>query len=246
MTRRAVAALKADSQTQIIAVISKPADPRTAQRLHNELLKARKPVVVCLFGTEAVDEGRVRYARNLTDMADMLVEMAGGTRTAPSSPVTDLPRAVSPSQVCGLYTGGTLCSESAQTLDGMGVAHTLIDLGADQYTRGRAHPMIDPRLRASMLADLAHRPEVRAVLLDAVLGDLAHPDPAGVLLPPLAQIRERDEGKPASIFVTLVGTRRDPQNLDAQRKRLEQAGAFVFASNVEAATAAGRAAGGSV
>ena len=46
-------------------------------------------------------------------------------------------------RVRGLYSGGTLCKEAAHILPG----HELIDLGDDEFTVGRPHPMIDPRLR---------------------------------------------------------------------------------------------------
>ena len=131
-------------------------------------------------------------------------------------------------------------TEAAATLDGMGVPHTLLDLGADEYTRGRAHPMIDPRLRASMLAGLAARPDLGAVLLDVILGDLAHDDPAGAAVAALDELQAALDAPVPPVFVSLIGTRRDPQGLEDQRRTLERAGARVFASNVAAAAAAGR------
>jgi FdrA protein len=128
-------------------------------------------------------------------------------------------------------------------LDAMGVPHTLLDLGGDEYTQGRAHPMIDPRLRAGMLTDLAARSDVGAVLLDIILGDLAHDDPAGAIAPALAEFQANVQGPVPPIYVTLVGARRDPQGLSEQHARLEAAGAHVFAANVVAAGAAGRSIG---
>jgi hypothetical protein len=51
------------------------------------------------------------------------------------------------------------------------------------------------------------------------------------------------DGPPPPICVTLIGTRSDPQGLAEQRGKLEAIGAQVFASNVAAATAAGRSIG---
>lgn len=240
MTRRAVAALKADATVQIVVVISKPADRRVAQRLHRDLVKLHKPSVVCLLGAELEDEGPVHYATNLTDTARMVTELLGKDFIAPE----ELPNVNGPprpdTQVYGLFAGGTLCTEAAQVLDAMGVPHTLLDLGADEYTQGRAHPMIDPRLRSGMLADLAARTDVGAVLLDIILGDLAHDDPAGAIIPALAEFRTNVQGPVPPVYITLVGARRDPQGLSDQRARLERAGAHVFAANVVAAGAAGR------
>jgi FdrA protein len=121
-------------------------------------------------------------------------------------------------------------------LDAAGVPHHLIDLGEDEYTRGRAHPIIDPRLRSSMLEGLRERDDVGAVLLDVILGDLAHPDPAGVLLPALERLRTGAKGPP--VLAVLVGTRGDPQGMERQWAVLEEAGAHVFASNARAAATA--------
>lgn len=246
MTRRAVAALKADGSVEVVVVISKPADARVAQRLHKELTKLRKPSVVCLLGADMEDEGSVRYAPNLTEAARMVTELMGGEYRTPDEPMGVAGGGRTDTQVYGLFAGGTLKTEAAQTLDAMGAAHTLLDLGADEYTQGRAHPMIDPRLRAAMLADLATHGDVGAVLLDVILGDLAHDDPAGAMLPALAALKTTLDGPPPSVYVALVGTRHDPQGLAAQRSRLEAAGAQVFASNVAAASAAGRALGRSI
>jgi FdrA protein len=146
--------------------------------------------------------------------------------------------------VHGLFAGGTLCSEAAQVLDSMGVAHHLIDLGADEYTQGRAHPIIDPRLRVSMLADLAGQEEVGVVLFDVILGDLAHPNPAAALEPSLASLRQGPIGTRPAVVATLIGTRKDPQGLKKQRTILERAGAQVFPSNAQAASVSGNLARG--
>jgi FdrA protein len=246
MTRRGVAALKADTSVEVVVVISKPADARVAQRLHKDLLKLRKPAVACLLGADIEDEGSVRYAGNLTETARLVTEIVGGTPVVSDEPKSASGMGRPNTQVYGLFAGGTLRTEAAQTLDAMGVPHILLDLGADEFTQGRAHPMIDPRLRASMLADLATREDVGAVLLDVILGDLAHDDPAGALLPALGELQTAIEGPPPPVYVALVGTRHDPQGLVDQRGKLEAADAQVFAGNVAAAAAAGRSIGLSI
>jgi FdrA protein len=93
--------------------------------------------------------------------------------------------------------------------------------------------MIDFSLRLEHLA-AAREP---VVLLDVVLGYGAHPDPAGELAPVI-------EGLDKHVIVALVGTDGDPQGLDAQRERLEAAGAVVVRGNARAAALAKEAAGG--
>ena len=70
--------------------------------------------------------------------------------------------------------------------------NVLLDLGDDEYTVGRPHPMIDPTLRNQMLAATL-RDGRTAVLLDVVIGQGAYPDPAGELISalPAAQDRRR-------------------------------------------------------
>lgn len=233
MTSQGLQILADDPQVEIIAVISKPADDESLADLKGQMEALNRPIVACLLGETFPHTGKVRYARTLTHMAEMVAADLG---------VEDLPwhRETVASEanlngakvVWGLYTGGTLCSEAGQVLDGMGVPHHLTDLGADEYTRGRAHPIIDPRLRNAMLDDLRGRDDVRAVLLDVVLGDLAHPDPAGALLPALG-------GLNIPVVAVLVGAEGDPQGLERQRSLLQEAGVSVFMSNSMAARAAG-------
>ncbi len=232
MTSQGLQILADNSQVEIIAVISKPADAESAADLRRQMEALNRPTVACFLGETYPDSGKVRYAGTLTDLAEMV---------AAELVVRDLPwrREAAPAAgrtggkvVRGLYTGGTLCSEAGQVLNAAGVPHDLTDLGADEYTRGRAHPIIDPRLRNAMLDDLRGRGDVGAVLLDVILGDLAHPDPAGALLPALA-------GLDVPTVAVLIGAEGDPQGLDRQRSLLESAGVSVFMSNSHAAAAAG-------
>jgi len=173
---------------------------------------------------------------------------------------------LAPSQryIRALYTGGTLGYEALLLLSdrlGAGVpvvsnaplrsewalapdeiyrGHTVLDLGADEFTRGRPHPMIDPTLRLHYLARAAQDPETAVILLDIVLGFCAHPNPAAAYAPVIARLREEANaaGRVLPIIVSLCGTEQDPQHLSAQRFMLEAASALVFESNVAAALAA--------
>ncbi|MFC4063215.1 FdrA family protein [Planomonospora corallina] len=133
----------------------------------------------------------------------------------------------------GIYSGGTLCAE-AELAAGTG---TFTDYGDDAYTRGRAHPMIDPSLRLEALAAV---PAGDVALLDVVLGHGADPDPAARLAPAIAAAVARG----TTVVAALVGSAGDPQGLDAQAEALRAAGADVFASNARAARHAARLCGG--
>jgi FdrA protein len=111
--------------------------------------------------------------------------------------------------------------------------HTIVDLGEDEFTVGRLHPMMDNDLRIRRLQQEADDPEVAVILLDVVLGYGAHPDPAGELAPAIAQARAGAEqaGRHLEVVAVVVGTDEDPQGLDAQAEQLRAAGARVEVSN---------------
>ena len=107
----------------------------------------------------------------------------------------------------GLFSGGTLQYEALLVLQDylpvvysnaplnkqntladslVSKEHTVIDLGEDEFTVGRLHPMMDNDLRIRRLEKEAADPEVAVILLDVVLGYGAHPDPASELAPAIA------------------------------------------------------------
>jgi FdrA protein len=151
----------------------------------------------------------------------------------------------------GLFAGGTFAYEAAFLLEQrLGPVsrveqggpdeprgHAVVDLGADAFTRGRAHPMIDSRLRAEWIAAAGRDPAVGVLLLDVVLGHGAHPDPAGALLPAIAEARARAaaEGRRLAVVASVCGTAADPQGLAEQERRLVEGGALVASSNAAAA-----------
>jgi FdrA protein len=155
--------------------------------------------------------------------------------------------------VRGLFSGGTLCYEAQyvlervlgpvwsneplraeRTLPAPEGAHVLLDLGAEDYTRGRPHPMIDPESRLQLLRETAEDPAVAVVLLDVVLGHGSAEDPAGRLAPVCAGVIAAGP----RVVAYLLGTEADPQRYSAQRARLEEAGCVVAETNARAAYAA--------
>jgi FdrA protein len=86
--------------------------------------------------------------------------------------------------------------------------------------------MIDQDLRLRRLRSEAADPSVAVILLDVVLGDGAHADPAGELAPVIETARAKRTSD-LEILALVVGTDEDPQNLDEQIATLERAGAHV-------------------
>lgn len=147
----------------------------------------------------------------------------------------------------GLFSGGTLAVEALLGLRGRlpalhsnltaeGVMrledpeasreHTVLDLGADEFTVARPHPMIDNDLRVHRFRREAADPQVGLILLDIVLGYGAHDDPASELAPVIAETRRPD----LAVVAIVVGTDEDPQGLEDQIGRLTEAGAVVLPS----------------
>jgi FdrA protein len=109
-------------------------------------------------------------------------------------------------------------------------AHTVIDLGDEFFMTGRLHPMIDNDLRIRRLRQEAADPEVGMLLLDVVLGEGSHSDPAGELAPVISQV-----GRPGlDVVAIVVGTDEDPQNVQSQVRQLKDAGVVVFRTVAEA------------
>ena len=169
--------------------------------------------------------------------------------------------ALAPEQrnVRGLFTGGTFCYEAqlaflgrglacasnapvsgAQTISGTMSGHAFIDLGDDEYTRGRPHPMIDPSLRNAAI--LAHAADSRTavILFDVVLGFGSHADPAADLAATLATAQRKAQAQGRSLIAIghVCGTNGDPQDKAAQVATLTAAGAIIADSNFEAAVLA--------
>jgi FdrA protein len=163
----------------------------------------------------------------------------------------------------GLFSGGTLAYEALLLLQDylprvysnvplveedrlansmVSQAHTIVDLGEDEFTQGRLHPMMDNDLRIRRLQQEAEDEEVAAILLDVVLGYGAHPDPAGELAPAIARARAtaQEAGRSLEVVAVVVGTDEDPQGLDGQVEQLKAAGAQVETSNEAAVRYVGR------
>ncbi len=164
--------------------------------------------------------------------------------------------AASQQDVHALFTGGTFCYEAqlsfmarglacrsnapadgALPIDGRADGHRFLDLGDDDYTRGRPHPMIDPSLRDAAVRALGNDARAAAILFDVVLGYGSHDNPAAGLALALQQAQQEaaTQGRRLALIGHVCGTDADPQDKAAQVRQLEAAGAVIAGSNVEAA-----------
>ncbi len=238
-TLQALELLRDDPQTQTIVLVAKPSAPEVAARVLSKAAQAGKPVVACLLGADLQPPPGVQLAHNLYQAARLA---ASAESTWSGVTPSDVPRmrfSAGQHQIRGLFCGGTLCEEAAAAM-ASSTEHQLIDFGDDKYTRGRAHPMIDPTLRNRAIVEAGADPRVAVLLLDVILGLGSHPDPAGATVPAIreAQAAASAGGRELVVLAHVVGTDLDPQGLARQEATLRAAGVHVLASNYHAAVAA--------
>ncbi len=154
----------------------------------------------------------------------------------------------------GLFTGGTLAYEALVILDCLvgdvysnaplkselklpnsysSYKDSIIDLGEEEFTAGRPHPMIDPTLRNMRLLTEAKDPEVALIMMDVMLGYGSNPDPTGAMTDSIrkAQHVARDSGRVLPILAHVCGTNQDPQKRTDQEGKLLDVGVRVFPTN---------------
>jgi FdrA protein len=115
--------------------------------------------------------------------------------------------------------------------------HSIIDLGEDEFTFGRPHPMIDYTLRNKILKEQSKDKTVSAILLDIVLGYGSNMSVFEEISP---AIKEAFKNNPRlTIIAAVTGTDMDPQDKRKLVSGLKKEGVFVFDSNYLAAVFAG-------
>lgn len=161
-----------------------------------------------------------------------------------------------------LFCGGTHSEEAVLMLQGMvpnlhsnlsfgkveplanrhtSVENTLVDMGDEEFTKGKPHPVMDPSILNDRLLKEGSDPEVAVILFDLLFGHGIHQDPVGAIAKTLKTIRDKgkDEGRYVSIVASLCGTDLDTQNVESQKKRLQELDVLIADSNAKAAILSG-------
>ena len=258
--------LAADASTRVIVIVSKPPAPAVQKQVLDRVATLGKPVVVCFLGGEpAPSSGNVHRTASLRETASKAVALAGSSAAQTVAQQADalagnICARLAPSQryVRGLYSGGTFCLEAQLIWRDAGihafsnapladagrltdveksVEHTAIDLGSDEFTVGRPHPMIDYGARIDRLSKEAADPSVACIVMDVVLGYGSHPSPAEVLGPAIREAKSlaKAAGRDLPVICFVCGTDEDPQPFESQKATLEHAGALLVASSTDAA-----------
>ena len=253
-TLMAIEALDRDPDTDQIVLISKPPEPSIAKLVLERVAHSKKKFSICFIGVEDIQvPANASLSADLRSTAENALSgrKIAWTGAAPSAADLAGRAELGRNKVRGLFAGGTMCAEAQVFFRRAGVpvasnapipgvkkpaaatsdAHVLLDLGDDEYTVGRPHPMIDPTLRNQMLGDALKDGKTAVILLDVVIGYGANPDPAGQLIAQLPPAKDRK----AVLVASVCGTEDDPQSYSRQAQLLKDAGVIVAPSNAHAA-----------
>ena len=269
MTLQALSMLAADTETRLIALISKPPHPSVTPKILDAARATGKPIVVNFLGEHRAEvQDGIHFTTTIANTAEVILRQVHGEgKNYYELDAGEFTRLVDGERqqlksgqryLRGLFSGGSLCDEAMDIAHSQlgGIysniplspewaledawrsrEHSCIDMGEEEFTRGRPHPMIDLRLRQERLLKEADDPEVAVILLDVVIGYGAHDDPAGVLSESIraAKSKAAAAGRYLSVVAHVCGTAQDPQGLDRQERDLRQSGALVMPTNAQAA-----------
>ncbi len=254
---QAIDLLSRDPDTKVITLVSKPPAPKVAEEVLKAARNAGKPVVVNFIARPITSQriDNIYFAGSLDQAAELAVKLANEGAALEDQSDLHLER-FAPGQkyLRGLFSGGTLAYEAQHILAGYlprvyanapinkelkmpnsfeSIEHSIIDLGEDEFTVGRLHPMMDNELRIRRLLEEAQDPSVAVILLDVVIGYGSHPDPASELAPAIVKAKAlaKEAGRYLEVAAVVTGTDEDPQNLNSQVEQLKAAGVWVSTSN---------------
>ncbi len=243
---------------KVMEQVAKSSKPTVVCLLGGDTRSVEAPKNVHVVNT--LEEAGLLAARlagaNLPEPKELIAKETAEIKTLAST----LKSKLKPEQkyLRGLFSGGTLCYEAQviwrdefeievtsnapldkkyQMKDSLkSEKNCCVDLGEEEFTVGRPHPMIDNDLRVRRLLAEGKDPSVAVILLDVVIGYGAHPDPAAELGDAVrkAQAAAQAEGREIIFVASVTGTEGDPQNLTRTTQTLKSAGVHVCNSNAAA------------
>lgn len=250
-------------ETRLLEQVAKSQKPTVICLIGGKTRSDKVPANVTVVST--LEEGALVAAELAgAKLGDIHAKIAAETKEA-AVLAKELKTHLSPGQknLRALFSGGTLCYESQviwRDQFSMQVSsnapldkhfkmkdstrsegNVAVDLGEEEFTVGRPHPMIDNDLRMRRILQEAADPSVAVIMLDVVIGYGAHPDPAAELIEAIHKASALAKAaKRELIFVASVtGTEQDPQGLTRTTEILQGAGVQVMKSNAMASRLAG-------
>ncbi len=255
-TRDALDRLRRTAGCHVIIALLWPADREVMDAMLDLLDDVGMPVVAWAPDGGDAPRHSVTLTTTLDEAARVAARMSGRDPMAVAPPAHSLSW-VSSGSVLGLFCGGALCAEASATLaerlatvwsnrpagqardlpSGKRVrGHVCLDLGHPGVRGALAHPMDDPEVRSQAIRTETREGRARVLILDVPLGWAMHPDPAGALAEPLAQLAA---ARPQlTVLAHVCGAHGDPQGLVSQEAILRGVGVHLMPSNAAAAALA--------
>ncbi|WP_312666959.1 acyl-CoA synthetase FdrA [Tissierella praeacuta] len=246
--------LSNDIDTEVIVFISKPPAEEVRDKIIDIFKTIDKPIVAIFIGEKPLkSEENIYYVWTLEEAAIKAIELSKRLvqRLVPNIDI--LVKSNKQKGIKGLYSGGTLAAEAAMIIeDRLNIQHQknhdkgimlkynehlIVDLGDDEYTKGKPHPMMDPTIRLEMMKNICKEEDTAVVLLDFVIGYGGHEDIVGEFIPVIKEIKKGLEEKQGEIvfIASVTGTMADPQIYHDQVSKLESSGVIVMESNAQGA-----------
>lgn len=266
MFMSALEALADDENTRAILLVAKPPHPGVLPKIGAAVKGIKKPVAAVFLGADPaqVKEQGMIPAADLEAGASLILDLAGIKQT-PYQPL-DIEKiadeevkkiAQGQKYLRALYSGGTFGSETQVILkdvadvfsntptanagrlteSGRSQKHTVLDLGDDEFTAAKPHPMIDFSGRNRRIMAEAQDKETAVILLDLVLGYGALRSPLPEIMPVIKAARQQAEaeGRYIPFVCSVTGTDEDPQDRSRVAAALGNAGVIVCQANAQAA-----------
>lgn len=244
-----------DESTNVIVIVSKPPENMVIEKIKSKLKDCKKPVIACFLGAskEIFDNTNIVYAESLEQAALKALKLDGVSICSTETDNCCISYKTEKKYIRGIYCGGTLAYESLLFLEKNGYEvysnlskhsdkklgvkdlskkHSIIDMGDDEFTVGKPHPMIDPSIRSERLLEESQDKDLAVLLMDVELGYGSNDNAAEILASDIKRIKEKRED--IIFIVVLCASVLDYQGYENSKKTLEKTGAIVLDSNAKA------------
>ncbi|MEM2878544.1 MAG: hypothetical protein QXG10_03235 [Candidatus Hadarchaeales archaeon] len=270
-TSMALKFFSSDPETDFIIIAARTPTSGVLKKVLNDVNDCSKPVILCLLGAEKLQKPNV--TPNFEACALKALAL-GGYDTGRLEDNLDVNGIAMKERfrfgygqryLRGLFSGGMLCTEAqlvtCERLFSVrsnfpvfprmrlpdphsSRGHACVDMG-DPEISGGGNPMVDLKPRCDRILREAGDWEIAVLLLDVVLGNGAHPDPAGELARSIEQARSKvqESGGNLCAVASVIGTKSDPQGHSSQIKKLMRAETYVLECSTSAARLAASVAG---
>lgn len=238
-----------DDFTDTIVIVSKPPAKSVLDKIKEKLKNVNKKIVAVFLGAEKnIFLGtNIQYASSLEEAAYMALGLENKRE------IVNLELEKGSKYIRAIYCGGTLAYESLLALENKNMnvysnlsknvdkklyskslsqKHTVLDMGDDEFTVGKPHPMIDPSLRSERFLKEGLDKETAVIITDIELGYGSNDDATQLLVQDIKKVRKNRPKLP--IIVVLCGSKLDYQGYEEQKRLLLNENVIVTTSNYEA------------